>query len=75
MRLGIISDMHGNAVALQAALKDLEQASPDSIVCLGDAIQGGPQPAEIVSILQERNIPTVRRALRLGACFSAAANS
>src|SRR5256885_15012786 len=59
MRLGIISDMHGNAVALQAALKDLEQESPDSIVCLGDAIQGGPQPAEIVSILRERNIPTV----------------
>src|SRR5438270_10056150 len=59
MRLGIISDMHGNAVALEAALKDLEQQRPAAILCMGDAIQGGPQPAEIVSILREGNIPTV----------------
>jgi len=59
MRLGIISDMHGNAVAMHAALKDLYAHQPDKVVCLGDAVQGGPQPAEVVSILRDRNIPTV----------------
>jgi len=59
MRLAIISDIHGNAFGLQATLKDLERFSPDQVVCLGDAIQGGPQPAECVAILREKNWPVV----------------
>ena len=46
MRIALISDMHGNYVALDAALADLEQFPADGLVCLGDAIQGGPQPAD-----------------------------
>ena len=40
-RIAVISDIHGNAVALDAALADIERAGVDQIVCLGDAIQGG----------------------------------
>jgi putative phosphoesterase len=46
MKLLIISDIHGNWPALQAVL----QAEPDAdqILCLGDLVNYGPQPAECV---------------------------
>lgn len=59
MRIAIISDIHGNAVALDAALADLQQHPADRLVCLGDAIQGGPQPAEVVARLRELGCPVV----------------
>jgi putative phosphoesterase len=59
MRISIISDIHGNCVALDAVLKDIQELNVDQIVCLGDAIQGGPQPAEVVARLRELNCPVV----------------
>ncbi len=59
MRIGVISDIHGNAFALDVALADLRRNAVDHIVCLGDAIQGGPQPAEVVGRLRELNCPVV----------------
>jgi predicted phosphodiesterase len=53
MRIALLSDMHGNAVALQAALSDLEGQGVDLILSLGDVAQGGPQPAECVELLRE----------------------
>jgi predicted phosphodiesterase len=46
VRLALISDVHGNRVALDAALADIERLGVDGGVCLGDVVQGGPQPAE-----------------------------
>ena len=59
MRIALVSDMHGNAVAFRAALADLEQHEPDLIVSLGDVAQGGPQPRECVELLQELACPCV----------------
>lgn len=59
MRVALLSDMHGNAVAFRAALTDLEQRKPDLIVSLGDVAQGGPQPRECVELLQELGCPCV----------------
>jgi putative phosphoesterase len=59
MRIAVISDIHGNCIALDAALADLEQHPADHLVCLGDAIQGGPQPAQVVSRLRELGCPVV----------------
>ena len=59
MRIAVISDIHGNAVALEAVLADLERYPADQIVCLGDAIQGGPQPAEVVNSLRTLGCPVV----------------
>jgi putative phosphoesterase len=59
MKITIISDMHGNCFALAAVLADLEQHPADSIVCLGDAVQGGAQPAETVARLRELGCPVV----------------
>lgn len=59
MRIAIISDIHGNAVALDAVLADLQRDPADEMVCLGDAIQGGPQPAEVVARLRTLACPVV----------------
>jgi len=59
MQVAVISDMHGNAVALDAVLADLAAHPADQVVCLGDAIQGGPQPAAVVARLRELGCPVV----------------
>lgn len=59
MRVAILSDIHGNCVAFDKVLKDLEQDLVDRVVCLGDAIQGGPQPAQVVARLRELGCPVV----------------
>ena len=53
MQITVISDVHGNCVALDAVLADLQHHPTDYIVCLGDAIQGGPQPAQVVKRLRQ----------------------
>ncbi len=59
MRIVVFSDMHGHCFALDAVLNDLHNESYDGMVCLGDAIQGGPQPVETVSRLRELGCPVV----------------
>ena len=59
MRIAIISDMHGNCIALDAVLEDLKRDNIDQTVCLGDAIQSGPQPAEVVARLRALDCPVV----------------
>ena len=46
-------------MALDEVLSDAENQSIDRMVCLGDAIQGGAQPAETISRLRELRVPTV----------------
>jgi predicted phosphodiesterase len=59
VRVALVSDMHGNAVAFRAALANLESDEPDLIVALGDVAQGGPQPRECVELLQQLGCPCV----------------
>lgn len=59
MRIAVISDMHGNYVAFEAVEKDIQAQRIDQIVCLGDAIQGGPQPAPVVQRLRRLGCPVV----------------
>ncbi|HEX2863642.1 MAG TPA: metallophosphoesterase family protein [Deinococcales bacterium] len=44
MRLGVLSDVHGNRFALQAVLEDLRRAAPDAILNLGDQAYGAADP-------------------------------
>lgn len=60
MRLAIISDIHGNHVALQAVLEDIKQQRIDSIIFLGDAASLGPQPREVLDTLKSLNCPCVQ---------------
>jgi predicted phosphodiesterase len=59
IRTALISDIHGNAIAFEAVLADLEREPVDQVVCLGDALQGGCQPAEVFTLLQRLGCPTV----------------
>jgi predicted phosphodiesterase len=59
MQITVISDVHGNCVALDAVLADLRPNPAEHVVCLGDAIQGGPQPAQVVARLRQLACPVV----------------
>lgn len=48
MKLGVISDVHGNIAALDAVLAEFSRRGVDEILCLGDIIGIGPFPAETV---------------------------
>jgi putative phosphoesterase len=44
VRTALIADIHGNLVALDAVLSDIDRRGADRIVCLGDVAATGPQP-------------------------------
>ncbi|HZC29870.1 MAG TPA: metallophosphoesterase family protein [Gaiellaceae bacterium] len=58
MRIGLIADIHGNPLALDAVLGELERAGVDEIVCLGD-VAPGPQPVPTIRRLRELGSPVV----------------
>jgi len=60
LRIGIISDIHGNLPGLEACLRTLDDEGVDQIVCLGDLVQFGPYPTEVIDLLQRNNIDTVQ---------------
>ncbi|MFA9558680.1 metallophosphoesterase [Evansella sp. AB-rgal1] len=57
MKLAFISDIHGNAVALEAVLKDIERKEVDKIVVLGDICYRGPEPKRSLEII--RSLDTI----------------
>ena len=59
MKLAIISDVHGNLIALDTVLAELEADRVDQILCLGDLAVLGPQPNEVIARIREREITTV----------------
>jgi predicted phosphodiesterase len=58
-RTAVLSDIHGNAVALRAVLAELDAGGIEAAVCLGDVCQGGPEPDACVDLLAERRWPVV----------------
>ncbi|SIR56227.1 phosphoesterase, MJ0936 family [Haladaptatus litoreus] len=52
MKVGIISDVHANRVALDAVLDDMPAV--DALLCAGDVVGYNPWPAECVDILRDR---------------------
>ncbi|HEY2742932.1 MAG TPA: metallophosphoesterase family protein [Gaiellaceae bacterium] len=59
MRLALISDQHGNDVAFRAALADVDRLGVVEIVCLGDVVQGGSEPAQTLDRLAALGCETV----------------
>lgn len=51
MKIAILSDVHGNEIALDAVLNDMPPV--DDIICLGDTIGYGPRPTECVERVRE----------------------
>jgi putative phosphoesterase len=60
MKLGILSDIHGDIVALELAWAHLTVMGVDRIVCAGDVVGYGPHPDRVVAFLVEHQIDAVR---------------
>ena len=54
MRYAIISDIHANASALKTALTDIADMKVDRIICLGDCVGYGLEPAETLELLYRK---------------------
>ena len=55
MRVAVISDIHSNLPALEAALAEIDAADLEQIWCLGDIVGYGAQPDECTAIARERS--------------------
>lgn len=61
MRIAIVSDIHGNQVALDAVLEDLSrQGSIDQIVIAGDLCLNGPSPREVLETIRRLRCPVIQ---------------
>lgn len=61
MRVAVISDIHGNSIALEAVLEDLaHQPAVDQLVIAGDLCLNGPCPRQVLEIVQPLNCPVLQ---------------
>lgn len=61
MQIALISDIHGNTVALDAVLAEIRAMGSDLVVvCLGDIATGGPDPGGAVDRIAELGCISVR---------------
>ena len=54
MRVAVISDVHGNLEALEAALSAIDASDTDALWCLGDLVGYGPRPNECCALVAAR---------------------
>ena len=59
MKLGLISDIHGDPVALELAWSYLTVMGADKIVCAGDLVGYGPLPDRVITFMKERGVEGV----------------
>ncbi|QGQ95321.1 metallophosphoesterase [Paenibacillus psychroresistens] len=74
MRVAFISDIHGNAVALEEVLTDIAKKNIDKIYVLGDLCYRCPEPKRALDLIRALNTDVIKgnadewviRAVRLG---------
>jgi len=52
-RIAVISDIHGNLIALDRVIADVRSRRVDRMVCLGDIVGYGPDPKECLDIVRQ----------------------
>lgn len=57
-RVAVLSDVHGNAVALEAVLAELTRVAPDLVVFGGD-LTWGPEPETTLELVAQLGIPAL----------------
>ena len=60
MKLAVISDIHGDAQALDEVLEAIDSEGIEQIVCLGDVALSGYEPRRSIQRLIVRSIPTLK---------------
>jgi putative phosphoesterase len=57
--VAVITDIHGNLPALEAALGRIEELGIGRVYCGGDLVGYGPHPNEVCALIEQRGIPTI----------------
>jgi predicted phosphodiesterase len=57
--IAVLSDLHGNSAATEAALTDIDRHTPDEVLCLGDLVDYGARPNDTIDLVRSRELPTV----------------
>lgn len=64
MKIAVLSDVHGNLLALEAVLEDIRRKSCEKILFLGDYALAGPEPGDTVnfcmSLSEHENIEMIQ---------------
>ena len=58
-RVAVLTDVHGNATALAAALDRIDALGIEQTYCGGDLVGYGPRPNEVCQEIERRGIPTI----------------
>jgi hypothetical protein len=62
-RVAIITDVHANGPAPEAALRRIEEFGVDEVYCGGDLVGYGPRPNEVCRAVEELRHPDRLRQL------------
>ena len=52
-KIAVLSDVHGNVLALEAVRKALKKEKPDVVLVAGDLVMNGPEPVATVDAIRE----------------------
>jgi putative phosphoesterase len=58
-RVAVITDIHANLPALQAALARIDELGIETVYCGGDLVGYGPHPNEVCALIAQRAIPAI----------------
>lgn len=56
MKIAVLSDIHGNAIALNYVIKDMREQGINKVIILGDVVMKGPMPTEVMNELKKLDI-------------------
>ena len=57
--VAVITDIHANLPALEAALERIDELDVERVYCGGDLVGYGPHPNEVCALISERRLPTI----------------
>jgi putative phosphoesterase len=60
VKIAFISDIHGNAIALEAVLEDLHKKKVDQIYVLGDLCYRGPEPKRALELIRSLQAEVIK---------------
>lgn len=60
MKLAFISDIHGNALALEAVLENIKQQEVDKVIVLGDICFRGPEPKRSLDLVRSMEADVIK---------------
>lgn len=63
MKIALLSDIHANLPALDAVARDLMVERPDAVYCLGNLVNHGLFPNEVIEWIRHYHMPCNRNKL------------